>query len=235
MKRLGISVLALTALVLAGCSAKETTSNQQTTQTGSVQQSAPKTTVRTPSKSYIESTVLYSGWVLYSENDEGKMVASEEAISGEKINVVALDGVVDQKNAIRKLSNGTEEAFDFIHVDYFGTEYWTRDIFIAVDSTPVLMVATSNIYSEADKLKMTTTKIEAGEIVALKHGSQEDDFVQVVRYNGTPSGKVSYILDGNFSNDPAAVTQQLMVSRINDSIKPVVRAELQEILTSIGK
>ena len=120
-------VIAATAL---GCKEKRA-SPQQATQAS---ESAAKPVERTTRY----EVVLYcdkdgNNTPLYVEDKDGKMVWADEAIPGDAI--YAYESAEDserleEKNAVRRLSNGKEEAMDFVHVRYYDKDYWTRPIFI---------------------------------------------------------------------------------------------------------
>lgn len=233
MKKLHVLILPLCfILALTGCNKtekKETDAavNTQTT-----------TTTAEPQKNItkVNSIALYEGTPLYNENEDGKMVYNDEMLLGETLSIYFVDGQMEQKEAIRLLSSGKEESFNFVHVCYYEKDYWTRDIFITNNAnlTPGIITTDTLTYTAADGTSATTKKLEAGTVVAVDPDSiQTDkdldiDFVSVTYYNGAPFGKSVFVKMESLSDNSADVIANQTISRIlaNDSLKP----DIEELL-----
>ncbi|MBQ9622516.1 MAG: hypothetical protein IJR39_04155, partial [Treponema sp.] len=123
---------------------------------------------------------------LYAEDKDGKMVWADEAIPGDEIEVYgSLDNVseFEVKNAIRSYSGGKEESMDFVHVRYYGKDYWTRPIFISRHGTKehymngMVITEDTYIYSSTDLVNAKTKKVEKGTFVA-KYDSETIDGIK---------------------------------------------------------
>ncbi len=156
-------VLLCAAMVFISCN-KEKNNSEKNTSAAPQQQKT-----KAEKKETISSVILYDGTPLYLENDEGKMVYADEALLGDTIRIYMEKNTIEQKEAIRLLSSGKEENFNFVHVSYYNKDYWTRDIFITNDAavTPGLITTTTLIYNSADGTSATTKKVEEGDIVAV--------------------------------------------------------------------
>ncbi|MBR1536082.1 MAG: hypothetical protein IJ630_04005 [Treponema sp.] len=189
------------------------------------------------------SRIIYSGWDLYEERNDGKMYAVREAECGDEVKIfLNEDGSVEQKKATRHLQSGKEENLDFVHVLYEEEEFWTRDIFIAgpnyMYSTVVLKDAF--IYSAPDGTSITGSQITEGSCVVLEQmASPSNDFFKVVIYNGKPFGKEVYISQENLALGPQAVLCgeiARVFSKIDEKTPTAVRDEiLQKLIADSSK
>lgn len=141
------------------------------------------------------------------------MVYADEALLGDTIRIYMDKNTIEQKEAIRLLSSGKEESFNFIHVSYYNKDYWTRDIFITNDAavTPGLITTTTLIYNSADGTSATTKKVEEGDIVAVNESSKTKDadldieFVEITYYNGAAFGKTVWVKSEAVSSNAADI------------------------------
>ncbi|MBQ4378743.1 MAG: hypothetical protein II821_06060 [Treponema sp.] len=179
------------------------------------------------------SRIIYSGWDLYEERSDGKMYAVKEAECGDEIFIyLNEDNTVEQKNAVRHLQSGKEEALDFIHVVYEDLSYWTRDIFTAGPnyyySTVVLKDAFA--YSAPDGGSLSGSQVAEGSFVAMENMSTPtNDFFKVVIYNGKPFGKEIWLKSENLAIGSGAVRTGEIVrvfSKINEKTPEKVRDEI---------
>ena len=197
MKKVLFAMLALSALFF---SCKEKDSGSTTTAETAVE----KTKKTAPTR------FIYSGWALYEERDDGKMYAVREAETGDNA-VIYLndDNSIETKNAIRRLSNGKEEPFDFIHINYNEEcDYWTRDIFVAGPNVfmSYVVVKDTFAYSAPDGASITGTQIPEGSTVVstefpsdYDNGPEAESFYKVTIYNGKPFGREIYLKRNTFS------------------------------------
>jgi len=200
-------VLLCAAMVFISCN-KEKNNSEKNTSAAPQQQNA-----KAEKKETISSVILYDGTPLYLENDEGKMVYADEALLGDTIRVYMDKNTIEQKEAIRLLSSGKEENFNFVHVSYYNKDYWTRDIFITNDAavTPGLITTTTLIYNSADGTSATTKKVEEGDIVAVNESSKTKDadldieFVEITYYNGAAFGKTVWVKSEAVSSNAADI------------------------------
>ena len=200
-------VLLCAAMVFISCN-KEKNNSEKNTSAAPQQQNA-----KAEKKETISSVILYDGTPLYLENDEGKMVYADEALLGDTIRIYMDKNTIEQKEAIRLLSSGKEENFNFIHVSYYNKDYWTRDIFITNDAavTPGLITTTTLIYNSADGTSATTKKVEEGDIVAVNESSKTKDadldieFVEITYYNGAAFGKTVWVKSEAVSSNAADI------------------------------
>lgn len=200
-------VLLCAAMVFISCN-KEKNNSEKNTSAAPQQQNA-----KAEKKETISSVILYDGTPLYLENDEGKMVYADEALLGDTIRIYMDKNTIEQKEAIRLLSSGKEENFNFIHVSYYNKDYWTRDIFITNDAavTPGLITTTTLIYNSADGTSATTKKVEEGNIVAVNESSKTKDadldieFVEITYYNGAAFGKTVWVKSEAVSSNAADI------------------------------
>lgn len=209
-------------LILSGCNEKK---NQDTSSGSS------SIVSKSPSYSKAETVMLYSGWTLYEENNEGKMIATEETTTGTAVSLISKDGIMVSKNAIRKLQNGKEEAFDFVMIEYNGKEYWTRDIFVAKNGGPAIVTTDEvRLYSTPDLASVTKKTLKYGDMVAFTE--ETADFDGITIYSTEPFGKVYYVKKGSVSTDEGMIDNMLVEKRIadlGDKIKPEVLEELMSI------
>lgn len=200
-------VLLCAAMVFISCN-KEKNNSEKNTSAAPQQQNA-----KAEKKETISSVILYDGTPLYLENDEGKMVYADEALLGDTIRIYMDKNTIEQKEAIRLLSSGKEENFNFVHVSYYNKDYWTRDIFITNDAavTPGLITTTTLIYNSADGTSATTKKVEEGDIVAVNESSKTKDadldieFVEITYYNGAAFGKTVWVKSEAVSSNAADI------------------------------
>ncbi len=200
-------VLLCAAMFFISCN-KEKNNSEKNTSAAPQQQNA-----KAEKKETISSVILYDGTPLYLENDEGKMVYADEALLGDTIRIYMDKNTIEQKEAIRLLSSGKEEKFNFIHVSYYNKDYWTRDIFITNDAavTPGLITTTTLIYNSADGTSATTKKVEEGDIVAVNESSKTKDadldieFVEITYYNGAAFGKTVWVKSEAVSSNAADI------------------------------
>ena len=187
-----------------------------------------------------EAIALYPGTPLYTENDEGKMVYVDEVAKGDKI-LVYYDGAqIDSKNAIRRLNNGTEEPFDFIHVatEFSGDKnYWTRGLFLAKEHSYVAVVTEdAYIYTSPQSFDVTDSSVKQGDLVAMKGDiNPETVFTAVTIYNGADNGKEVYLKTDFLSTHPADVIAVQTMNKVNsiEKIDPVVENKLLEIFVDM--
>jgi len=191
----------------------------------------------------ISVLTLYDGTPFYLENAEGKMVYKDEAQIGEAIKLYVENGVPDQKEAIRLLSSGKEESFNFVHINYYGTDYWTRDIFITNNASllPGIITTDTLTYTDADATTATTNKLEEGAILAVDENSRTTDsdldieFIAVTYYNGTSFGKNCFVKAENLSSNQADVlaAQTLKNLSANENLKAEIRLQIFEELQKL--
>ncbi|MCR5724100.1 MAG: hypothetical protein K6G80_03340 [Treponema sp.] len=240
-KGCGILLAAFTTLaVLPGCKEKELQA------TGSAGSAAKAKAASERVFRHHSETVLYAdkegnGASLCTENEDGKMVWADEALTGDEI-VLFVDvdtGKPDEKKAIRLFANGKEEEMDFVRVLYFGKEYWTLPIFITnqkdASSIPAVIEEDSYNYSSTDLVNAKTTKITAGTFVAWVENIDVDGmaFVKILTYDwNTPYGKEGYVKKDVISRDShdvlrAQVAQAML--RMKD-LKPFVRETVMDAM-----
>ena len=180
------------------------------------------------------------GYLRYKENKDGKMVYADEVAKGESLSVYYNDNGVEAKKAIRLLSNGKEDSFDFIRVSSQftdeDTEYWTRALFVAQDH-PIanVIVQEGHIYNTAQIFDATSKKLSIGDIVALKSEINFDsEFTPVTIYDGTEDGKEIFVkteILSTYKDDLIAV-QTFDSIKAFEAIKPEISYELMEIMVS---
>ena len=240
MKKLKTFIIALCLLLaLTGCNKSEKTSQAQSDakQSSTAAEAQKKITT-------INSIALYDGTPLYVENEDGKMVYKDEMLLGESLKIYFTDDQMDQKEAIRLLSSGKEETFNFVHVSYYDNDYWTRDIFIT-DNTKLqagIILYDTLTYTAADGTSATSKKLEEGTIVAVDPDSKatdndlDIDFINVTYYSGTAFGKSAFIKTDAVSYNPADIVANQTLARIlaNDSLKPEIEDLLFDYLQTIG-
>ena len=240
MKKLNMFIIALCLLLaLSGCNKSEKTSQTQSEAKQSSTAVEPQKKITT-----INSIALYEGTPLYVENADGKMVYKDEMLLGESLKIYFADDQMEQKEAIRLLSSGKEESFNFVHVSYYDNDYWTRDIFIT-DNTKLqagIILSDTLTYSAADGTSATSKKLEEGTIVAVDPESKQTDtdldidFINVTYYSGTAFGKTAFIKTDSVSYNAADIVANQTLSRIlaNDSLKPEIEDLLFDYLETIG-
>jgi len=240
MKKLNMFIIALCLLLaLSGCNKSEKSSQVQAEGTQTAVSAEPQKKITT-----INSIALYDGTPLYVENTDGKMVYKDEILLGESLKIYFADDQMEQKEAIRLLSSGKEETFNFVHVSYYDNDYWTRDIFIT-DNTKLqagIILSDTLTYSAADGTSATSKKLEEGTIVAVDPESKQTDtdldidFINVTYYSGTAFGKTAFIKTDSVSYNAADIVANQTLSRIlaNDSLKPEIEDLLFDYLETIG-
>ena len=191
----------------------------------------------------IASVILYDGTPLYVENEEGKMIYADEALSGDIIRIYMDKNSIEQKEAIRHLNSGKEDTFNFVHVSYFNNDFWTRDIFITNDAavTPGLITSDSIIYSSADGTAATSKKVEEGTIVAVNESSKTVDsdldieFIEVTYYNGAAFGKTVFVKSDSVSSNKADILALQTLNKIDgiENLNPDVSKELADSLDKL--
>ncbi len=201
MKRaLLILLLALTGFAFISCGDKEGNEKKASAETGKAAESKQK---------MIRTKFIYSGWVLYEEQDDGKMYATVEAEVGDDVQIYTnKDGSAEQKKAIRRVvSTGEEKELEFIHVTYNNKDYWTRDIFIAPEGCTESYIALTDAmtYSKPDGISILSTMIKEGEICPATKFAEKDGFVACVIYDGNPYGKEIFVSGSSVTNYEAAV------------------------------
>lgn len=221
----------LFVLISFGCtkSAEENQSKEET-----VEQIVEKTL---PTK---EAIALYSGTPLYIEDSEGKMVYATEVAEGDKLFVYYNGDVADSKEAIRKLNNGQEDSFKFIHVttEYSRDQnYWTREIFVAKEHSVVgVITEDAYIYNSPQSFDVTDKTVKQGALVALKKDLDSNSpFTTVTIYNETDNGKEIYLkteLISTLASDVIAVKTMNKVKNTKN-LDLVVENKLNEIFDNM--
>lgn len=240
MKKFSFVFLIFFALISFGCNkSNNATTNQTENETVSTKE------IKTEKKvekilTTKDAIALYPGTPLYTENKDGKMVYADEVAKGESLSVYYNDNGVEAKNAIRLLSNGKEDSFDFIRVSSQftdeDTEYWTRALFVAQDH-PIanVIVQEGHIYNTAQIFDATSKKLSIGDIVALKSEINFDsEFTPVTIYDGTEDGKEIFVkteILSTYKDDLIAV-QTFDSIKAFEAIKPEISYELMEIMVS---
>lgn len=240
MKKFSFVFLIFFALISFGCNkSNNATTNQTENETVSTKE------IKTEKKvekilTTKDAIALYPGTPLYTENKDGKMVYADEVAKGESLSVYYNDNGVEAKNAIRLLSNGKEDSFDFIRVSSQftdeDTEYWTRALFVAQEH-PIanVIVQEGHIYNTAQIFDATSKKLSIGDIVALKSEINFDsEFTPVTIYDGTEDGKEIFVkteILSTYKDDLIAV-QTFDSIKAFEAIKPEISYELMEIMAS---
>ncbi len=230
MKKTKIVLFLLGMLfVFAGCG------NKNAPQKQSSKSSSPTT---------VSSVVLYDGTPLYRENSDGKMVYADEVQLGEEIQIFLKGSEIEEKTAIRLLSSGKEESFNFVHVSYYDKDYWTRDIFITNNAalTAAAIIEDSVIYTSPDATGASTKKLEKGAIVATDSSSKRTDsdlgieFIPVTYYNATPFGKEAFVKSANISTKQADIVALQTLSKIAayKELKPEVTESILRSLDELS-
>jgi len=231
---LGIFLLCVLSLFIS-CGDDKKSPEQKTTGTSKTSTKANEKKAPT-----ITSVILYDGTPFYTENSDGKMVYADEAPLGDTIRIYMVNNEIEQKEAIRLLKSGKEESFNFVHLSYFGKDYWTRDIFITNDSAviPGFINAQAITYGSPDSGSATTKKIDEGSIVAVNESSKAKDpdldieYIEVTYYNGTPFGKKVYVKSNLVSTNGADILalQTIAKAKAYEGLKPEVKEKLLESL-----
>lgn len=187
-----------------------------------------------------EAIALYPETPLYTENKDGKMIYADEVAKGDKLYVYYEGNQVDSKEAIRRLNNGTEDPFTFIHVstEFSGDKnYWTRGLFIAQEHSVVAVVLDdAYIYNSPQTFDVTDKIIKQGDLVALKNDIDfSSAFTLVTIYNGANNGKEVYVKTNLLSTHPSDVIAVQTMNRLNaiEKPEPVVKNKLMTILNNM--
>lgn len=181
---------------------------------------------------------------LYAEDKDGKMVWADEAIPGDEIEVYgSLDNVseFEVKNAIRSYSGGKEESMDFVHVRYYGKDYWTRPIFISRHGTKEhymngsVITEDTYIYSSTDLVNAKTKKVEKGTFVADYDTKIVDGitFSHIYYYDwNTPYGKEGYVKEETCSREEMVLRAAQVERAFSNTkdLKPFVREDVYALL-----
>ncbi|MDE5776262.1 MAG: hypothetical protein K2H67_05225, partial [Treponemataceae bacterium] len=201
------AVFAFCALAFCGCSEKKADAAQVDEQMlALLAEEAAQQVAEEVQYEKVDSVMILTGWTLYRENSEGKMIASAETRAGDSVFVYCKDddgkGPVE-KEAIRRLQNGKEDPLVFVRVSVDDEDYWTRPIFVAVRSKPCVAVKDGRLFSAPDMATMTKTVVEEGSILAQSSADSEKDFACVFVYDGTtPYGKKMFALKSQVDSNP---------------------------------
>lgn len=246
MKKI-VTAFSFIFLLFMICSCKEKNKEQNTPQSSvqnQVSSANAETVENKKKKETIPSVVLYDETPFYTENKDGKMVYADYAILGESI-LMYVDGQnPEQKEAIRLLSNGKEEKFNFVHVKYDDNDYWTRDIFVTSRRIVMPAVVTEDtlIYESPEGTGATSKKLDSGTLIAADTVVVETDedigisFIPVVIYNGTPFGREVYLKSNAISKSEADVTfiQTANAIKKTKNLKPEVREQIKNRLFTMS-
>ena len=221
-------ILLCLAVVFTGCNKEK-----KEGEAASAGSETKKSSAKTVKQETANSIILYDGTPFYLENEDGKMVYNDEAQIGEQIKVYLLDDQLEQKEAIRLLSSGKEETFNFVRVSYYDKDYWTRDIFITNNALLEAGIITADtlIYSSPDGTSATSKKLEEGTVVAVNPSSKttdtdlDIDFIGITYYSATPFGTDVYIKAENVMCEPADILALQTLNNItaNKNLKPEIR------------
>lgn len=207
MKKSLLVLLCLLAVSLISCGEKKD---------GSSSSEAKSSSKKTQKMLYTK--FIYSGYVVYEEQDDGKMYAVVEAEIGDDVRLYTnSDGSVEMKNAVRKIkSTGEEAAFDFVHISYNDTDYWTRELFIAPEgcTEAYITLYDAMTYSKPDGISMTSTMLKEGTVCPATKFSKTDDYAACYIYDGNPYGKEIYVSTNYVSDDPSAIEYIRTFSRM---------------------
>ncbi len=181
-----------------------------------------KKSAKASSLATVNSVALYEGTPLYQENSDGKMVYADEVPLGEEIKIYLKGSSIEEKTAIRLLSSGKEESFNFVHVMCYEKDYWTRDIFITNNAalTAAAIKEDTIIYTSPDASGASTKKFEKGTVVAADFSSKRTDsdlgidFTPVTYYNGKSFGKEVFVKSANISTNHADVIALQTLNRL---------------------
>ncbi|MCR4954862.1 MAG: hypothetical protein K6A43_12415 [Treponema sp.] len=262
MKKLVFAFSAILVLFLfSGCNQKKESDteyqyyeNEQTNTNVSTENNSTSTTANESSKTSkptdskkkdtIPSVVLYEDTPFYTENSSGKMVYADAAKLGEPVLLYVKGDEPEQKNAIRLLSSGKEEKFNFVHLEYDGNDYWTRDIFVTKHRVvvPALITEDTLIYESAEGTGATSKKLDFGTIVAADSVVIETDediglnFIPVVIYNGTPFGREIYVKAEAVSKNASDVLfiQTISAIKASKNLNEDVKERLLYLLDSLS-
>lgn len=199
-KALLILLLALTGFAFISCGDKDGNEKKSSEGSGKVAETKQK---------MIRTKFIYSGWVVYEEQNDGKMYATLEAEVGDDVQIyTASDGSAEQKKAIRRVvSTGEEKELEFIHIKFNNKDYWTRDIFVAPEGSTELYIALSDTmtYSKPDGISILSTMIKEGELCVANKFAEKDGYIACVIYDGNSYGKEIFVSGSSVTNYEAAV------------------------------
>lgn len=232
------AVFAFCFLAFCGCSGKKADVSQkdEQSQAEDVQQVAEESQY----DEKVDGVMIQSGWTLYRENSEGKMIASAEARAGDSVKVYCKDkdgAEPEEKEAIRRLQNGEEKELSFVRVSVDGENYWTRPIFVAKQAFPCVATKDGRLFSTPDIATMTKTVVQEGSMMAQSSDMMENDFACVFVYDGNPYGKKMYVQKASVStyyNDIEKYATLARIEELGDKIKPEVMNELDQFLYDFG-
>lgn len=229
MKKTMLAICAIAGLCVPFFSCKGKDSNG-TNQSGKSESAKVQKTA--------DSLIIYTGWDLYTEKDDGKMYAVREAECGDSVKIYLNDNdSIEQKIAIRHLSSGKEDSLNFVRVQYEGEDFWTRDIFLSGlgdgedgrYNIPAVAIADTFAYSAPNGSAITGTQIAEGTVFAYRKHQPEgqDGFFNAVIYNGNPFGKEIWIKHEAFVTDYQPLFEIVRtLSKIDEKTKPEVREEI---------
>ncbi|MDE6719373.1 MAG: hypothetical protein K2J68_05900, partial [Treponemataceae bacterium] len=233
------AVFAFCALAFCGCSGKKADAAQVDEQMlALLAEEAAQQVAEEVQYEKVDSVMILTGWTLYRENSEGKMIASAETRAGDSVFVYCKNTngkEPEEKEAIRRLQNGKEDPLTFVRVSVDGEDYWTRPIFVAVRSKPCVAVKDGRLFSAPDMATMTKAVVEEGSILAQSSADSEKDFACVFVYDGTtPYGKKMFALKSQVDSNPNVVEKYATLTRIEelgDKIKLEVWDELNHLVS----
>ena len=233
------AVFAFCALAFCGCSKKKADAAQVDEQMlALLAEEAAQQVAEEVQYEKVDSVMILTGWTLYRENSEGKMIASAETRVGDSVFVYCknTDGKEPvEKEAVRRLQNGKEEPLTFVRVSVDDEDYWARPIFVAVRSKPCVAVKDGRLFSAPDMATMTKAVVEEGSVLAQSSADSEKDFACVFLYDGTtPYGKRWFALKSHVDSNPNVVEKYATLTRIEelgDKIKPEVSDELRHLVS----
>ncbi|MBD5438175.1 MAG: SH3 domain-containing protein [Treponema sp.] len=231
------AVFAFCALAFCGCSEKKADAAQVDEMLALLAEESAQQVAEEVQYEKVDSVMILTGWTLYRENSEGKMIASAETRAGDSVFVYCKDedgkGPVE-KEAVRRLQNGKEDPLTFVRVSVDDEDYWTRPIFVAVRSKPCVAIDEGRLFSAPDIATMTKAVVEEGSVLAQSSADSEKDFACVFLYDGTtPYGKRWFALKSHVDSNPNVVEKYATLTRIEelgDKIKPEVSDELRHLV-----
>lgn len=236
-KVLGIILFSLCLCCLfLGCDDKKA-DEPALTETAAV---AAEPVVAEPVKGTVTCVSIYpDGTPFYEEHNDGKMYYVVDALLGDTVELITLDGEIEQKKAIRS-ADGKE--LQFIRVEYDGQEYWTRDIFITNGSGFVPAVITDDVftYKTPDIANPSSEKLTLGQIVAAGPVIDSLDeldstkFIPVVRYSGTSYGSEVYVKASAVTTVPADVVAVQALTRMDGYGEDLDDTVWYEVMEQIG-
>lgn len=230
MKKILLAMCTVSALLFS-CKEKNTEAGTPAKEQVSIQNTA-------------ESMIIYSGWVLSTEKDDGKMYAVREAETGDHVKIyLNEDGTIEQKTATRHFNNGKEDEVNMVRVQFDGDDYWSRDIFLSglgdsstnCYNTPAVVITDTFAYDSPSGTSLTSRQLKEGTLVAFMENQAEgyDGFFKVVIYNGNPFGKQIWLKNDTLTAEPMTIEIVRTFEKLNrkvekeaDRIKPEIRNEI---------